>query len=98
MGEPYAAPTSGPPTRVRRCSPVRASGSAPGRRLQDDHRAKNLAALHLVERVLDVVEPDRLRHELVEREATLQVQVDERREVARRKTVAVPRRLQRAAP
>ena len=52
--------------------------------LEHDDRAQHFAALHLVERVLDVVETDRLRHELVERESALQVEVDERREIARR--------------
>ena len=51
-------------------------------RSEDDDGAQHLAALHLVERVLDLVERDRLGHEPVEVEATLQVQVDERREVA----------------
>ena len=43
------------------------------------HRAEHLAALHLVERLLDLVERDRLRHEPVEVEAALQVEVDEQR-------------------
>ena len=44
------------------------------------------------------VEGDRLGHEAVEVEATLQVEVDQHREVAARQAVAVPRRLERAAP
>ena len=42
---------------------------ARGRRSQHHHRAQHLAALHLVERLLDRVERDRLGHELVERRA-----------------------------
>ena len=41
---------------------------------------------------------DRLAHEAVEVEPALQVEVDEHREVARRKAVAVPARLERPAP
>src|SRR4051812_3730904 len=44
---------------------------------EDDDRPQHLAAVHLLEGRLDVLEPDRLRDELVEREAPLQVQVDE---------------------
>ena len=67
------------------------------RRLENDDGAQDFAPLHLVERLLDLVERDRLGHELVEREAALEVELDERREVARRQAVAVPTRLQRAA-
>ena len=54
----------------------------PRRRSEDDDRAQHLAALHLVERVLDRVERDGLAHEAVEVEAAREVQVDEHREVA----------------
>src|SRR4051812_37760833 len=62
--------------------------------LQDHDGAEHLAALHLVERGLDVLERDRLGHEAVQVESTLQVQVDQHREVARRQAVAVPARLE----
>ena len=51
-------------------------------RLQDDDGAQHLAALHLVERLLDLVERDGLADEAVEVEPARQVQVDEHREVA----------------
>src|SRR6188768_365873 len=54
------------------------------------HGAQHLTALHLVERVLDAVERNRLRDEAVEVEATLEVEVDERGEVALGQAVAVP--------
>ena len=66
-------------------------------RSEHDDGAQHLAALHLVERVLDVVEADGLAHEALEVEAPVEVQVDEHREVARREAVAVPARLERAA-
>ena len=47
-----------------------------------DDGAEHLAALHAMERRLDVVEADRLGDEAVEVEAALQVEVDEQREVA----------------
>src|SRR4249920_2539840 len=65
--------------------------------LDRDHRAQHFATLHLVEGVLDLVEADRLRHEPVEVEPALEVQVDEEWEVTARQAVAVPRRLQGAA-
>src|SRR3954449_7023496 len=65
------------------------------RLLEQDDRAQDLTAVHLVERRLDIVEPDGLRDELLQRQPTLQVQVDEQREVATRQAVAVPRRLHR---
>src|SRR3954453_7295138 len=66
-------------------------------RSQHDDGAGHLAARHLLERVLDLVERDRLGDEHRQVDATLQVQVDEHREVARRQAVAVPRRLDRTA-
>src|SRR4051794_4988695 len=54
--------------------------------------------MHLGERILDVVERDGLADEAVEIEATLQVHVDEHREITCRQTVAVPTRLQRTPP
>ena len=60
-------------------------------------RAQHLAALHLVEGLLDAVERDRLGHEAVEVEPALQVQVDQHREVAAGQAVAVPAGLERAA-
>ena len=53
--------------------------------------------VHLLERRLDVAEPDLLGHERVEVEAALQVEVDQHREVAAGQAVAVPAGLQRAA-
>src|ERR671937_2215925 len=49
--------------------------------LEDHDRAQHLAPLHLVEGVFHLVEADRLRHEPVEVEPALEVQVDEQREV-----------------
>src|SRR3954467_6695104 len=49
-------------------------------RSEDDDRAQHLAAVHLVERPLHVVETDRLGHELLQRQPTLQAAGDERRE------------------
>src|SRR4051794_41875507 len=65
---------------------------------EHDDRAQHLAAMHLLERRLDVVDADRLGHELLQRQPALQVQVDEQREVAAREAIAVPRRLDRAPP
>ena len=50
----------------------------------------DFAAVHLGERLFDVVEADRLGDERVEVEAPLAVEVDEHREVPRGKAVAVP--------
>jgi hypothetical protein len=50
--------------------------------LEHHHAAEDLATLHLVERFLHSVEADRLRHEPVEVETALQVEVDQHREVA----------------
>ena len=47
--------------------------------------------------VLDVVDADPLGDELLQRQPALQVEADQRREVALGQAVAVPRRLQRAA-
>jgi hypothetical protein len=45
--------------------------------LDGDHGAQHFAPFHLVEGVLHVLEADRLRHEPVEVESALEVQVDE---------------------
>src|SRR6266511_1396090 len=62
--------------------------------LDGDDGAQHFAPFHLVERVFHVLEADRLRHESVEVESALEVQVDEEWEVTAREAVAVPRRLQ----
>src|SRR5918998_563031 len=64
---------------------------------EQDDAAEHLAVLHLLERLLDVVQPDGLGDELLERQPSLQVQVDQHREVALGQAVAVPRGLQRPA-
>jgi hypothetical protein len=51
-----------------------------------------------VEGLLDVLQADALADEAVEGQPPLEVQVDEQREVAARQAVAVPRRLEGAAP
>ena len=53
--------------------------------------------VHLVERLLDLVEPDAFGDELVQRQPALQVEVDQGGEVALGQAVAVPGRLERAA-
>ena len=53
--------------------------------------------MHLVKRVLDSVESDAFGHELLQRQPTLQVEADQGGEVTLGQTIAVPRRLQRAA-
>ena len=97
----WASPTSQtllstsqvPPSRLNvPCVTTRSMGSGPS---EDDDGTQDLAALHLVERLLDVLEGDGLADELVERQSTLQVQVDEHREVAARQAVAVPGGLER---
>src|SRR4051794_41854332 len=65
---------------------------------EHDDRAQHLAAMHLLERRLEVVDADRLGHELLQRQPALQVQVDEQREVAAREANAGPRPLYPAAP
>src|SRR4051794_37345610 len=71
--------------------------SSSPRSLEDDHAAQHVAVVHLLERGLDVVQPDRLGDERVEVEAALQVQVDQHREVPGGQAVAVPGGLDRAA-
>src|SRR5215211_4253816 len=61
------------------------------------HRAQHLVALHLGERLLDLVEGDGLGDEPVQIVAAAQVQVDQYREVAGGQAVAVPCRPQRPA-
>src|SRR5215212_6251306 len=73
---------------------ARPSSSRPS---EDHHRPQHLAAVHLVEGLLDAVDADGLGHEVVEREAALQVEVDQHREVAAGQAVAVPGRLDRPA-
>lgn len=53
--------------------------------------------MHLVERLLDVFEPDAFGNEPLQRQPALQVKVDQRGEVAFGQAIAVPRRLQRTA-
>src|SRR5271165_7541569 len=53
--------------------------------------------MHFVESRLDITETDALRDELLQRQPTLQVEVDQGGEVAFGQAVAVPGRLQRAA-
>src|SRR5688500_12447654 len=51
--------------------------------MSEDHDAsEHIAALHAVERLLDAVEPDRLRDEAVEIEPALEVEIDQEGEVA----------------
>src|SRR4029453_16813468 len=64
---------------------------------EDHHRTEHLVALHLGERLLDLVEGDGLGDEPVEIVAAPQVQVDQYREVAGGQAVAVPGRPQRPA-
>src|SRR4051812_11767885 len=64
----------------------------------DNDRAEYFAPLHLVEGVLDCVEGDGLAHEPVEREPTLEMEIDEHREVTAGQAVAVPTRLEGPAP
>src|SRR5689334_9278340 len=64
---------------------------------EDDHRPQHVAAVHLLEGLLDVLERDGLADERVEREAALQVEVDQHREVAAGQAVAVPAGPDRAA-
>ncbi len=72
-----------PLAAVEREDPVgRDQFDAHGTASEHHDAAEHLAALHLVERLLDAVEPDRLRHEAVEVEAALEVEVDQHREVA----------------
>src|SRR5215211_2353372 len=75
------------------------AGPSFSRSLVEHHdRAQHLAAVHLLERGLDVGKGDRLGDELVEREAALQVEVDQHREVPGGQAVAVPGGLDRPAP
>jgi hypothetical protein len=78
---------------AERCRPARAEHrrehrdgagdrAAGRRRLDHDDRAQHLAPLHLVERILHLIEPDRLGHEAVEVQLPGEVEVDEQREVA----------------
>jgi hypothetical protein len=62
-----------------------------GPRSEDHHAAQHVAVFHLGECRLDVPEPDRLGHELLQRKPPVEVQVDEHREVPRRQAVPVPR-------
>ena len=64
--------------------------------VQDDDGAEHISVVHLGEGGLDVTDADLLGDEGTEVEAALLVEVDEHREVARGKAVAVPARLQRA--
>ncbi len=54
--------------------------------------------MHLLERPLDITETDPFGHELVQRQPTLLVQIDQHRKIPLRQTIAVPRRLQRPTP
>src|SRR5207244_6065466 len=64
---------------------------------QHDHATQHFASLHAVEGLFHPIERDRLRHEALEIEPALQVQVDQHREVAAREAIAVPTRLAFAA-
>ena len=75
-----AASWSAAATMPRRPRP-RAEGRE-GEASHHDDRAQDLAPLHAGERVLHLVDPDRLAHEAVEVEAPVEVEVDEHREVA----------------
>ncbi|BDZ59469.1 hypothetical protein GCM10025872_31260 [Barrientosiimonas endolithica] len=66
--------------------------------LDHDDGAQHVSAVHLLERRLDVAQPDPLGDERVEVEPALTIEVDQHREVAAGQAVAVPARLQRAAP
>src|SRR2546430_11049750 len=66
--------------------------------LNGDHGTQYLAPFHLVEGLFHLVEGDRLRHEPIEVEPALEVEVDEQREVTARPAVAGPRRLPGASP
>src|SRR5688500_11256049 len=66
--------------------------------VQHHDRAQHLALAQVVEGLFDVVQADGLGDELVEREAALQVEVDQHGEVAAGQAVAVPGGLDRAAP
>ena len=71
--------------------------TGPGALTRRGRRCAARRRAHLLERRLDVGDPDRLRHEGVEVEPSLLVERDEHREVARGQAVAVPAGLQRAA-
>jgi len=62
-----------------------------GHASENYHRSEDFASLHFVEGLFDVVEADGFGHESVEVETTLEIEVDQHREVARGETVAVPR-------
>ena len=82
-GSPASAPQPVDARRpARRVSPHSNHTTFSTRLAAPTTGAEDLAALHLVERLLDVVEGDRLGHEPLERQAALQVEVDEHREVA----------------
>src|SRR3954467_5735239 len=61
---------------------------------QHHHRPQDLPSLHLVKRLLHVVERDPLAHERVEGQSVPLPQVHQEREVAGRQAVAVPRGLE----
>src|SRR5580704_6570391 len=63
-------------------------------RCEHHHRAEDFAVHDLSKCVLNIVDGDDLRNEAVEVEPSLQIQVDEHREIACWKAVAVPRRSQ----
>ena len=69
----------------------------PGRHHRTTTRAQHAAGVHLVERLLDVVERDLLGDERVQVEPALPVELGQHREVAVGQAVAVPAGLERAA-
>src|SRR5512132_960025 len=92
----YSTAGPGITSRVTAATANRASVDELGIR-EDHHRSQDLVALHLGERLLDLVEGDGLGDEPVEIVAAAQVQVDQYREVAGGQAVAVPGRPQRPA-
>src|SRR5215211_7080186 len=89
----YSTDGPGITSRVIAAAANRANVDASGIS-KDHHRAQHLVALHLGERLLDLVEGDGLGDEPVEIVAAAQVQVDQYWEVAAGQAVAVPGRPQ----
>src|SRR3954467_15303481 len=94
------SPWNEPPSRLNVPAVVSRSivaviGASPSS--QHHHRPQDLPSLHLVKRLLHVVERDALAHERVEVQSAGLPQVHQEREVAGRQAVAVPRRLELSA-
>ncbi len=62
----------------------------PSHALQEDDAPQHLAPLHLMEGLLDSLQSDSFCDEPIERQATLEEQVNEQREISARQTIAVP--------